>query len=194
MRKKLFLYLLFGVSVLIAALFWLLSEVMPETFGAFNLSWAIAIIAGVNGIAFLIWAFVIKDPTTLKIAYIIGGAVLLVIMAVSLAFALALPKSLIAPCVCVTLALVCIIAPLSTRAKRWDEGDNQKPGYQDYRARKAAEEEARANLPEEEEEVPVFEDYRTRKAREAAERAEREQQNEQEEPEPTEPESSDSDK
>ena len=67
-----------------------------------------------------------------------------VIAAISVIFALALPKSYIWPIIAVIIALAGVLSVLSTGGKKWDEGDNQKVGYKDYRTRKAEEEARKA--------------------------------------------------
>ena len=53
MSKKMFVRLLVGLAFLAAAVLFLLSELMPDTFGGFNLAWAGLIFSGVSGLAFL---------------------------------------------------------------------------------------------------------------------------------------------
>ena len=67
-----------------------------------------------------------------------------VIAAISVIFALALPKSYIWPVIAVIVAVAGVLSVLATGGKKWDEGDNQKVGYKDYRARKAEEEARKA--------------------------------------------------
>ncbi len=139
MSKKFFLRLLSALAFLVAAVFYLLSELIPETFGGYNLSWAVAIIAGVNGIVFVLGG-IFGGNTVLKKMKIFAGTVLLIICAVCVAFAIALPKNLILPIIAVVLCVGMVLGVLVTGGKKWDEGDNQKVGYKTYRERKEEEE------------------------------------------------------
>lgn len=60
MSKKLLPRLIVALSFLTAAVFYLLSELMPEKFGGFNLAWAGVIFAGASGLALLISSLLTK--------------------------------------------------------------------------------------------------------------------------------------
>ena len=139
MSKKFFLRLLSALSFLIAAVFYLLSELMPDQFGGYNLSWAVAIIAGINGAVCLLGGF-FGGNTVLKKFKVFAGTALLVICALCVVFALALPENLILPIIAVVLCVGMVLGVLATGGKKWDEGDNQKVGYKTYRDRKAEDE------------------------------------------------------
>ena len=66
MSKKFLIRLLVGLSFLAAAVLFLLSELMPEKFGGFNLSWAGVIFAGVCGLCFLLGGLTAKNSTQLS--------------------------------------------------------------------------------------------------------------------------------
>ena len=140
MSKKLFSRLLVGLSFLAAAIFYLLSELMPETFGGFNLAWAGVIFAGVSGLSLLFSAIGTKNSTQLKKMEIFLSAGLLVVAVICLIFALALPENLVLPIIFVVLAAMLVLSILITGGKKWDEGDNHKVGYKNYYQRKAEEE------------------------------------------------------
>lgn len=53
MSRKFFVKFLVVLAFLAAAVLWLLSVLVPDTFGFFNLNWAVALFAGVGGLAFL---------------------------------------------------------------------------------------------------------------------------------------------
>ena len=53
MSKHFFTKLLIALAWLAAAVLWLLSVIKPDTFGFFNINWAIVVICGTAGIAFL---------------------------------------------------------------------------------------------------------------------------------------------
>ncbi len=140
MSKKMFTRVLIALSFLVAAVFFLLSELMPETFGGFNLAWAGVIFAGISGLALLFSAIGTKNSTALKKMQILLSAVLLVVAAVCLVSALAIPENLVLPIILVILAAMLVIGLLITGGKKWDEGDNHKAGYKNYYQRKAEEE------------------------------------------------------
>ena len=91
MSKKFFTKLLMSLAWLAAAVLWLLSELKPDTFGFFNLNWAIVVICGTGGLAFMLRGLVAKKTGVLKKSDIFLGALLLVIAAVSVIFALSQP-------------------------------------------------------------------------------------------------------
>lgn len=144
MSKHFFTKLLLALAWLAAAVLWLLSVILPERFGFFNLNWAIVIVCGTGGLALLLRGTFARKTGVLKKGDLFLGAGLLVIAAISVIFALALPKSYIWPIIAVIIALAGVLSVLATGGKKWDEGDNQKVGYKDYRARKAEEEARKA--------------------------------------------------
>ena len=117
MSRKFFVKFLVVLAFLAAAVLWLLSVLVPDTFGFFNLNWAVALFAGVGGLAFLFNGFAEKNSVTLKKMNIILGACLLVIAAVCIAFALALPKNLVWPIIAVILAAALVIGLFATGVK-----------------------------------------------------------------------------
>ena len=143
MSKNFFTKFLVSLAWLAAAVLWLLSVIVPEKFGFFNLNWAVVVVCGVNGVALLLRGLFHKKTDVLKKSDVFWGTAFLVIAAVGVIFALKLPKSYIWPIVAVIVAAAGVISVFSTKGRKWDEGDNQKAGYKDYRARK--EEEARKN-------------------------------------------------
>ena len=140
MSKKFFVRLLVGIAFLVAAVLYLLSVVLPDTFGFFSLAWAGLLFTGVGAIAFLLYGFTVKNSVTLKKLYLILGRIFLVLAVLCLVSALALPKNWILPLILVIAALVALFCVLATGGKNWDEGDNQKIGYKNYYQRKAEEE------------------------------------------------------
>ena len=144
MSKHFFTKLLLALAWLAAAVLWLLSVILPDRFGFFNLNWAIVIVCGTGGLALLLRGTLSGKKGVLKKGDLFLGAGLLVIAAISVIFALALPKSYIWPIIAVIIALAGVLSVLATGGKKWDEGDNQKVGYKDYRARKAEEEARKA--------------------------------------------------
>ena len=140
MSKQFFTKLLMSLAWLAAAVLWLLSELKPDTFGFFNLNWAIVVICGTGGLAFMLRGLVAKKTGVLKKSDIFLGALLLVIAAVSVIFALSQPKKYIWPVIAVIAALAGVVSVLSVGGKKWDAGDNQKAGYKNYDARKREQE------------------------------------------------------
>ncbi len=129
-----------ALAWLAAAVLWLLSVIKPDKFGFFNLNWAIVIVCGTGGVALLLRGLFARKVGTLKKSDVFLGAALLVIALVSVIFALSLPKSYIWPIIAVVVAAAGVVSVLSVGGKKWDEGDNHKAGYKDYRTRKAEEE------------------------------------------------------
>ena len=66
MSKQFFTKLLMSLAWLAAAVLWLLSELKPDTFGFFNLNWAIVVICGTGGLAFMLRGLVAKKTGVLK--------------------------------------------------------------------------------------------------------------------------------
>lgn len=149
MSKSFLTKLLVALAFVVAAVLWLLSIVIPDTFGFFNLSWAVVLFSGVGGIVLLFNAIGAKNSATLKKMNIALATVLLVIAAVSIAFALALPKNLIWPIIAVVVAVVLLLGLFVTGGKKWDEGDNHKVGYKNYYERKKEEEKQKEDKDEE---------------------------------------------
>ncbi len=140
MSKSFLVKLLIGLAWVAAAVLWLLSVILPDTFGFFNLSWAVVVIAGTSGVALLLRGLVSDKAGILKKIDIALGALLVIIAAVSVAFALALPESYVWPVIAVILTVAGLLSLLATGGKKWDGGDNEQVGYKDYRTRKAEEE------------------------------------------------------
>lgn len=152
MSKSILFKVLIGLSWLVAAVLWLLSITLPETFGFFTLNWAVVIIAGTAGIAYLVRGIISKKSTVLKKVDIIVATALILITVLSVVFALALPKSYVWPIIAIVLTAGGLISVLAVGGKKWDEGDNHKVGYKDYRARKAEEQRNKPEFDFEEEE------------------------------------------
>jgi len=140
MSKHFFGKFLIALAWLAAAILWLLSVIMPDKFGFFNFNWALVVICGTAGLAITVRGLFAKKSDILKKKDIFLGAVLLIIAGVSVAFALAMPKKIVWPIIAVVLALAAVCSVLAVGGKKWDEGDNEKVGYKDYRARKKDEE------------------------------------------------------
>jgi hypothetical protein len=144
MSKHFFTKFLMALAWLAAAVLWLLSVILPDKFGFFNLNWAVVVICGTGGLALLFRGLFAKKTGVLKKSDLFWAAALMVIAVVSVIFALKLPKNYIWPIIAVIIAIAGLFSVLATGGKKWDEGDNHKVGYQDYRARKAEEEARKA--------------------------------------------------
>ncbi len=140
MSKKMLPRLIVGLSFLAAAVLYLLSELLPDQFGGFNLAWAGVIFAGASGLALLLSALLTKNSTTLKKGQIFLSGALLIVAFLCLVSAIALPQNLVLPIILVIAAAVLVLSILFTGGKKWDEADNHKAGYKNYYERKAEEE------------------------------------------------------
>jgi len=140
MSKNFLFKLLIGLIILAAPVLWLLSLVVPDTFGWFNASYAVAMVSGGVGLLLLLKGVFKKDNVVFKKANIWLGIGLLVVTLFSIASAIALPKNWIIPIICVLVAVGIVLGILGTGGKNWDTADNQKVGYKNYHQRKAEEE------------------------------------------------------
>ncbi len=146
MSKGFVFKLLLILSLAAAAVLWILTITMPDTFGHLNIGlWAIVIIAGGWGIAFLLRGLLSKTastPVTLKRLWIIFGAALVIIAVITCVNIFAWDNKLVMPIIALGAVLGLIISLFATGGKKWDQGDNQNVGYKDYRTRKKEQEEA----------------------------------------------------
>ena len=140
MSKNFLFKLLIGLIILAGPVLWLLSLIMPDTFGWFNLSYAVALVSGGVGLLLLLKGVFKKDNVVFKKANIWLGMGLLVVTLLSIASAIALPENWILPIICVMAALAIVLGIIGTGGKKWDTADNQKAGYKNYHQRKAEEE------------------------------------------------------
>lgn len=139
MSKNLLTKLLIATAWLIAAVLWLLSLVLPEAFGFFNLNWALVVICGTSGIALILRGILTRKSGVLRNLDLFVGAILLAAAGASVVFALKLPDSYVWPIIAVVITAAGLAGVLITGRGKWDEGDNHKAGYKDYRTRKAEE-------------------------------------------------------
>lgn len=113
-----------------AAVLWLLSVLMEETFGWFSLGWAITIVAGVFGIMFVLRGLFSKSAGPLKKLYIYFGAALIAVAVFALIGELAVKKdNLVMPIIAVVVTAALLLGFLAVGGKKWDQGDNQNVGY-----------------------------------------------------------------
>lgn len=136
-----FVYKLLGaLIVVVAAVLWLLSILVPETFGWFSLAWAGVLACGGLGLIILLQGCFQQNVTTIKKLKIWFGIALLVCAILCLVSAITIPESIVLPIIAIVIALGLVITVLAVRGEKWDEGDNHKAGYKNYHERKADEE------------------------------------------------------
>ena len=140
MSKKFLFGLVIGLSVVAAATLWLLSVVSVEKFGWFTLSWAVTIVAGVCGIAFIVRGLFEKNAGSLKKVNILFGAAFLIIAFLCIVNELAIESEIILPVIALVVAVALLLGFVAVGGKKWDGGDNEKAGYKNYYQRKAEEE------------------------------------------------------
>ena len=144
MGRNMLYKLLGALIVLVAAVLWILSLTVPETFGFFSLAWAGVIICGGLGLIMLLQGCFQKNVSTIKKLKIWFGIALLVCAILCLVSELAIKDSLVIPIIAIVVAVGFVITVLATGGKKWDEGDNHKAGYKNYYERKAEEEKKNA--------------------------------------------------
>lgn len=145
MGRNLVYKLLGALVVLVAAVLWLLSVLVPETFSWFSLAWAGVMICGGLGLIILLQGCFQQNVTTIKKLKIWFGVALIVCAFGCLISAITIPESIIWPIIAIIVALGLVITIFAVRGERWDEGDNHKTGYKNYHERKAEEEKQNEN-------------------------------------------------
>lgn len=143
MSKNFLFKLLCGLIILAAPVLWLLSLIVPETFGWFNASYAVAMVSAGVGVLLLLRGVFKSGNVIYKKANIWLGLGLLLVTLFSLVSAIAIPSNWIVPIVCIVLALGFVLGIIATGGKGWNVGDNEKVGYKNYYQRKAEEEKAK---------------------------------------------------
>ena len=141
MDSRNFIYKAIGAGiVLVDALLWLFSAVIPDTFGWFNFAWFTFILCAGIGLVLLLNALIEKNVEAIRQFKVWCGAGLLILAVICLISALALKGSIVIPLIAVILAAGLVLAILVGQGKKWDKGDNKQEGYQNYFERKKAEE------------------------------------------------------
>ena len=140
MSRNLIYKILGALVVVAAAVLWILSLTVPETFGFFSLAWAGVLLCSGIGVIFLLNGIFQKNITTIKKLKIWFGVALLVCAVLCLVSAITIPENLVIPIIAVIVAVGFMITILATAGKKWDEGDNHKVGYKNYFERKKEEE------------------------------------------------------
>lgn len=144
MNKNIIFKVLVGFLFLVVSILWLLSAVLPETFGGLNLAWLIAIFAFGMGALFIGRGILSKNLISVRKFYVFLG-VLFLVSGVCALIGTFIPSVEIAlPVVALVLSLGILISTLFVQGKKWDAGDNQEPGYKNYWERKAEKEKLEA--------------------------------------------------
>lgn len=140
MSKKFLFGFVLGLSAVLAATLCLLSVLMPDDFGWFSLSWAIALMSGVFGVAFIVRGVFSKNAIPLKKFNIYFGAGFLIVAFLCLINELAIKNEIVLPVIALVIAAALLLGFVAVGGKKWDGGDNEKAGYKNYYQRKAEEE------------------------------------------------------
>lgn len=140
MAKSFLWKFLFVFGIVVVAALWVLSVFVPDTFGFFNLSWAVAIVSGFIGVSLVLRGMFEKNLTVIKKTNIFLGAGFFIIALFALISVIALPENAVAPIIAAILAVALLLGVIVTGGKKWDAGDNKKAGYKNYHQRKAEEE------------------------------------------------------
>ncbi len=136
------------VAFVFAALLWVISVAAPDVMGGFDLAWAGFIVTLLWAISFTVRVFFEKQ-IILKKSWTILAVVFFMAAIGCIIGALALKGKLVLPIICLSMGVAVLIASLVLGGKKWDEGDNQKPGYKNYYERKAEKQALEANAKEE---------------------------------------------
>ena len=146
MSKKFMFRFTLGLVAVVVAVMWLLSVIpgTKEAMGWFTLGWAITIIAGVFGLAFIFRGLFGKNFGPLKKLNIYFGAGFILVAVFSMIGELAIEdkQSLVIPIIAVVVTVALLLGFVAVGGKKWDQGDNQNVGYKNYYQRKAEEEKA----------------------------------------------------
>lgn len=144
MNKNFIFRFLSYVVLLLAPTFWLLSIIIPDAFGWFNFSVACGFVFAGLGLIIIAKNAVLKRFFAYKRLGLIVATIFEIIALVCFVSGFALSKNIIAPIICIIIAVALLIglfiSNIGPRTK-WDEGDNHKEGYKNYEQRKVEEKE-----------------------------------------------------
>ncbi len=150
--KKRHLFTIINLTALVfALLLWVISIADADLMKGFDFAWAAFIATAIWGVSFTVRVF-FEEEIILKKSWTILAGIFYVTAAGALIGALALKGSLILPILCLAAAVALLVGSLVLGGKKWDEGDNQKPGYKNYYERKEEESQAKAELQSQESE------------------------------------------
>ncbi len=141
MNKKFLFGFTLGLIAVLAAVLWLLSVVAEESFGWFSFGWAVVLLAGGFGVAFILRGIFSKTAVPLKKLSIYFGAGFIIVAVLALVGELALDNKIILPVIAVIIAAALLLGFIVVGGKKWDTGDNQKVGYKNYYERQKEQEE-----------------------------------------------------
>ncbi len=152
--KKRHIFTIINLAALVFALMlWVIALAAPDLMPGFGFAWAAFVATIIWAVSFTVRIF-FEEEVVLKKSWSILATVFYVTATGCIVGALALPGKLVLPILCLAAAIALLVGSLVLGGKKWDEGDNQKPGYKNYYERK---EEARlakeAALAEEQEKV-----------------------------------------
>ncbi len=137
--QKRHIFTVVNLAVLVFALaLWVIAVALPEDLPGFGFAWVAFIVSAAWGVSFTVRVFVEKQ-VILKKSWAIFASIFYVVAAGALIGALALPGKLVVPILCLAAAVALLVSSLLLGGKKWDEGDNQKPGYKNYYERKEEE-------------------------------------------------------
>ena len=139
MNKNMVYKLLISLFILAGGVLWLLSVAVPNIFGWFGASCAVAVATGGAGLLLVVKGVFKQGSVSYKKGNVWLGVVLLIVTIFSLTWGIVMPKEYIAPLVCIVMAFGLVLGIVATGGEKWDMGDNQKQGYKNYHQRKAEE-------------------------------------------------------
>lgn len=140
MNKNILFKVLIGILFLAVSILWLLSAVLPETFGDLSLAWLIAIFAFGMGVLFIGKGILTKNIISIRKFYVFLGVLFVVAGVCALIGTVIKSVAIILPVIALVLSAGLLISTLFVQGKKWDAGDNQNPEYKTYRERKAEQE------------------------------------------------------
>ncbi|MGN0805444.1 MAG: hypothetical protein ACI4MC_00275 [Candidatus Coproplasma sp.] len=144
MNRNIIFKVLVGVLFIAVSILWLLSAVLPDTFGGLNLAWLIAIFAFGMGVLFIGRGILTKNLISIRKFYVFLGVLFLVAGVCALIGTVIQSVAVLLPVIALVLSAGLLISTLFVQGKKWDAGDNQEPGYKTYRERKAEQEKLEA--------------------------------------------------
>ena len=109
MSKNFLFKFVLGLVVVVAAVLWLLSMLVEDTFGWFSLGWAITMIAGVFGVMFILRGLFSSTAGPIKKLYIYFGAGLLIAALFALIGEIALPGKLVMPIIAIVVTVALLL-------------------------------------------------------------------------------------
>lgn len=137
MSKNMLFKVLVALCFVAVAVVWALSAAGVI---AVNLSWLIAVFAFALAAMFIFRGLFGKTVSIAKKLWILLGAALVVAGVLALVGTF-IENALVLPVIAIIVTVAVLLCVLATGGKKWDEGDNTKAGYKDYRTRKKEEEE-----------------------------------------------------